>query len=61
MFENVVDMLDGSILKCEGCGRTISLNFEKASRYLSNGWPKCCGYTMTLITKKEQNESGDTE
>lgn len=57
MCDEVIKLMKGSILKCSVCGRTIPLKNEQISKYLSNGWIKCCGYTMTLITKKEQEEN----
>ncbi len=32
-------------LKCSTCGRESKVD---SSECLANGWPKCCGYTMTL-------------
>ena len=38
-------MSAGLLCRCSKCGRE-----ERAgSSPLVNGWPKCCGYTMTLI------------
>lgn len=35
----------GLLCRCSVCGRD-----ERAGESpLRNGWPKCCGYTMTLI------------
>lgn len=36
---------------CRECGREQSVNAVGA---VSNGWPKCCGYTMTLDSPEEQ-------
>lgn len=36
---------NGLLCRCSECGRE-----ERAGASpLRNGWPKCCGYTMTLI------------
>ena len=36
---------DGLLCRCSVCGRE-----ERAGASpLRNGWPMCCGYTMTLI------------
>lgn len=36
---------------CRQCGRTQRTNSAWAMRY---GWPKCCGYTMTIDSPEEQ-------
>jgi len=36
-------------VKCEKCGREQSID---ASKCFERGWPKCCGYTMTLLTNR---------
>lgn len=33
-------------VKCEKCGSQLSV---KGGNCLKNGWPECCGYTMTLL------------
>lgn len=40
-----------STVKCEVCGRTEKVSFAYC---LMTGWPKCHGYTMTLITTPSQ-------
>lgn len=37
-------------VRCETCGRTQAVD---ATRALRVGWPKCHGYTMTLLPAKE--------
>ncbi len=37
---------------CKTCGREQRLDAVKAT--LSTGWPKCCGYTMTIDSPEEQ-------
>lgn len=32
-------------VRCETCGRESTV---KSAECLRSGWPKCCGYTMTL-------------
>ena len=34
-----------SKLRCSVCGREDEVDFAHGLRH---GWPKCCGYTMTL-------------
>lgn len=47
--DEIVDFLAGAArLKgrqvwCRSCGST-----QNATNGLKNGWPKCCGYTMTI-------------
>lgn len=36
---------------CRSCGSTRRTDSEGAMR---NGWPKCCGYTMTIDSPEEQ-------
>jgi len=38
-----------SLVRCDKCGREERPNFAAS---LASGWPKCCGYTMRLITTK---------
>ncbi len=37
---------------CRTCGRS---QFNSAAHSLRYGWPKCCGYTMTIDSPEEQN------
>jgi len=36
---------DPNHVHCRECGRTQEVD---AAISLKNGWPKCCGYTMTI-------------
>ena len=36
---------------CRSCGATRRVNSAGALR---NGWPKCCGYTMTIDAPDER-------
>jgi hypothetical protein len=36
---------------CRECGATQRVD---AAGALSHGWPKCCGYTMTIDSPEEQ-------
>ncbi|MCU7840843.1 MAG: hypothetical protein KZQ94_15875 [Candidatus Thiodiazotropha sp. (ex Troendleina suluensis)] len=36
---------------CHECGRTQKVNSGHA---LANGWPKCCGYTMSIDSPEER-------
>lgn len=49
----------GGHLECSVCGRTQSLG--NIASNLSEGWPKCHGYTMTWITKNQALPNGRKE
>jgi len=36
------------LVKCIHCGKEQTVDFGYC---LGKGWPKCCGYTMRLMTK----------
>ncbi len=36
---------------CTSCGHTQAVNSADAMKY---GWPKCCGYTMTIDSPEER-------
>lgn len=38
---------------CRKCGHTEKVNSANALKF---GWPKCCGYTMTIDSPEEQNK-----
>lgn len=38
---------------CAECGRTEKVDSAIALR---SGWPKCCGYTMTIDSPQERKE-----
>lgn len=46
----------GGILRCSECGTKRSLGVDGIARYLRDGWPVCCGYTMTWVTRRELDE-----
>jgi hypothetical protein len=41
----------GTTCRCGTCGRVQEVD---PADCLRRGWPKCCGYTMTLLGKGEQ-------
>jgi hypothetical protein len=51
----VLNMPAISHLECEDCGRREDVG-DLADR-LANGWPKCCGFTMLLVTEHSINLS----
>lgn len=40
---------------CPICGRTSKVD---SAECLRSGWPKCCGYTMTIDSPDERAELG---
>jgi len=44
MAESHPDLVAGRV-KCQTCGRTLRVD---SAECLREGWPKCCGYTMSL-------------
>lgn len=55
MFEGLYNKF-GGYLKCNNCGKIRPLSQETFVNYMVNGWPKCCGYTMTWKTEKILND-----
>ena len=39
---------------CRTCGQT-----QKVNNGFANGWPKCCGFTMTIDSPEEQKALED--
>lgn len=48
---NVHPKLSRGQVWCYECGRTQKVNSGYAMRY---GWPKCCGYTMSIDSPEER-------
>lgn len=46
----------GGILRCGQCGTEDGLSTYGIASYLRDGWPVCCGYTMTWVTRRELDE-----
>lgn len=42
----------GKHVRCRGCGRFQEVDPEKCLRH---GWPMCCGETMALTLRSEDN------
>lgn len=42
---NDVPALKRGIVWCRTCGKSLKVD---SGDCLQNGWPKCCGYTMTI-------------
>lgn len=41
---------------CKECGRTLKVD---GAECLRTGWPKCCGYTMTIDSPDEIKKLSD--
>lgn len=41
----------GGFLRCSECG--LRAKVGDVGRRLREGWPKCCGYTMTWWTQRQ--------
>jgi hypothetical protein len=37
------------LLRCRQCGKTVECSPEELMTHMREGWPKCCGETMTLF------------
>jgi hypothetical protein len=50
--------LSRGIVWCRECGRSQKVN---SSECLRSGWPKCCGYTMTIDHPDTMIDENDTD
>jgi hypothetical protein len=48
---NDVPQLKRGLVWCHQCGRTQKVN---SANSLESGWPKCCGYTMSIDSPEER-------
>jgi hypothetical protein len=48
-------------LVCGVCGRERLTTPEQQMKYVSSGWPKCCGAVMTLFVEPELAEKPPDE
>lgn len=46
-----VPQLRRGVVWCTACGRSQRVDAGDA---LNHGWPKCCGYTMTIDSPEER-------
>lgn len=46
-----VPQLARGVVWCTDCGRSQKVD---AARHLLRGWPRCCGYTMTIDSPEER-------
>jgi len=46
----------GGELRCIECGRVTPMSEDDASHYTAQGWPRCCGYTMRWVTRRQIEE-----
>ena len=57
LHENIVNdvpQLRRGQVWCTTCGATQKVDGAKCLR---TGWPKCCGYTMTIDSPEERGET----
>ena len=50
MYEDMAKVC-GNRVWCTKCGATQKVDAAECLRY---GWPKCCGYTMTIDSPKKR-------
>lgn len=48
-------VLTAGFVQCEKCGNSQQVD---SARALKNGWPKCCGLTMTLKARAALASAG---
>ena len=54
-----IPQLKRGMVWCRKCGRNERVN---SARAMLDGWPKCCGYTMTIDSPEERAAlSGDKQ
>jgi len=53
---NSHEKLRRGMVWCRTCGRSQKVNSAFA---LQNGWPKCCGYTMTIDAPTDTTDEGE--
>jgi hypothetical protein len=53
---NTVPQLKRGQVWCHTCGNTQRVDSGKA---LQSGWPKCCGYTMSIDSPEEREALAD--
>lgn len=55
MYTEIGDSIDGQAhhYVCEQCGRELPHKAGDGAYYTAHGYPKCCGYNMRMITRRE--------
>jgi len=55
MFSEIaaIPQIARGLVWCRKCGKEQKVN---GSECLHSGWPKCCGYTMTIDSPEERRE-----
>lgn len=48
LYDSLSAVTAGRTLSCRTCRREESPSRDDMAGYFRSGWPKCCGYTMTL-------------
>lgn len=58
LLANSHQKLARGMVWCTSCGRSQRVDSAEAMRH---GWPKCCGYTMTIDSPEERADQSCTE
>ncbi len=55
---NAIPQVKRGLVYCHECGRQESIEGKNCFR---TGWPKCCGYTMSLDSPEERRDNDPRE
>ena len=58
MIVDEVPQLKRGQVWCAQCGASLKV---ESSSCLAHGWPKCCGYTMTIDSPEERKQLTSNE
>jgi hypothetical protein len=47
------------VVRCARCGRADERSATELLRYTREGWPRCCGQVMALLTESVSSGPGD--
>lgn len=50
LYKTMAQAIPVGYLQCENCATRLELDNANKAVFLAIGWPKCCGYTMRLVT-----------
>ncbi len=49
----------GGIVRCTICNKATIVSVSDIVGFIRSGWPRCCGYVMTLAPARQANDSGN--
>jgi hypothetical protein len=52
LHDRLAETVGEATLSCEACKRVEHPTREQVAEYFRKGWPKCCGRTMALETRR---------